>query len=79
MTDKCNCLYYIINRKNKQLFVAALAGLTFFLQQQVVMSIAGRRLDTGTLAAVDSLLMDLLAGLGEGEATFNDIEVNSDI
>ena len=43
------------------------------------MSIAGRRLDTGTLAAVDNLLMDLLAGLGEGEATFNDIEVNSDI
>ena len=50
--------------------------MTFFLQQQVVMSIGGRQLDTGTLGSVDTLLMDLLAGLGEGEATFNDIEVN---
>ena len=40
------------------------------------MSIGGRQLDTGTLGSVDTLLMDLLAGLGEGEATFNDIEVN---
>ena len=42
------------------------------------MSIGGRQLDTGSLGSVDmdTLLMDLLAGLGEGEATFNDIEVN---
>ena len=40
------------------------------------MSIGGRQLDTGTLGSVDTLLMDLLAGLGEAEATFNDIEVN---